>query len=382
MLRGAKQIPVYRESADASKAFSAAVAGGPRAGECVAIYPEATLTRDPDLWPMVGKTGAARVALETGAPVIPVAQWGPQELLPPYAKRPHLFPRKTMHVWAGPPVDLDGRSRAGPMDAALLHEVTERIMAAITALLEEIRGEQAPAVAVRPASSRACRVTGDPRRPAVTTEGHHRVSTPRQSLAALPTRGPRMTRVAVLGTGSWGTAFAMVLADAGTDVVLWGRRQELVRRDHPHPREPRLPAGHPAARDRAPRPPTPPRRSTAPRSWSSPCRRRRCAATSSTGSPTCRPDAVLVSLMKGIELGTTQRMSEVIAEVTGRRPERIAVVSGPTWPGRSPCGSPRASVVGLRRRGGRREAAAGLPRRRTSGPTRTPTWSASSSAAR
>ncbi len=56
---------------------------------------------------MVGKTGAARVALETGAPVIPVAQWGPQQLLAPYAKRPHFFPRKTMHVWAGPPVDLD-----------------------------------------------------------------------------------------------------------------------------------------------------------------------------------------------------------------------------------------------------------------------------------
>ena len=63
---------------------------------------------------MVGKTGAARVALETGAPVIPVAQWGPQEVLPPYSKRPHLFPRRTMHVRAGPPVDLsDVRGPAG-----------------------------------------------------------------------------------------------------------------------------------------------------------------------------------------------------------------------------------------------------------------------------
>ena len=79
---------------------------------------------------MVGKTGAARVALETGAPVVPVAQWGPQEILPPYGKRPHLFPRKTMHVWAGPPVDLDD-VRGRPVDAALLHEVTERIMAAV-----------------------------------------------------------------------------------------------------------------------------------------------------------------------------------------------------------------------------------------------------------
>ena len=115
MLRGAGQIPVYRESADASRAFSAAVAAV-RDGECVAFYPEATLTRDPDQWPMVGKTGAARVALETGAPVIPVAQWGPQELLAPYAKKPDLFPRKTMHVRAGPPVDLSDFA-GRPIDA-------------------------------------------------------------------------------------------------------------------------------------------------------------------------------------------------------------------------------------------------------------------------
>ena len=161
VLRGAKQIPVYRESADASRAFSAAVAAV-RAGECVGIYPEATLTRDPDLWPMVGKTGAARVALETGAPVIPIAQWGPQQLLPPYAKKPHLLPRPTMHVWAGPPVDLDD-VRDRPVDAVLLREVTERIMAAITSLLEEIRQEEAPAVRYDPRAE-GLPVTGNPRR--------------------------------------------------------------------------------------------------------------------------------------------------------------------------------------------------------------------------
>jgi 1-acyl-sn-glycerol-3-phosphate acyltransferase len=148
VLRGAEQIPVYRESGDASLAYAAAV-DAVRRGELVAIYPEATLTRDPGLWPMVGKTGAARVALETGAPVVPVAQWGPQEILPPYSKRPRLLPRRTVHVWAGPPVDLsdvEGR----PVDAELLHEVTERIMAAITTLLEDIRAERAPAVRFDP----------------------------------------------------------------------------------------------------------------------------------------------------------------------------------------------------------------------------------------
>ena len=162
VLRGAKQIPVYRESADASRAFSAAVEAV-RDGECVGIYPEATLTRDPDLWPMVGKTGAARVALETGAPVVPIAQWGPQELLPPYAKRPRLFPRATMHVWAGPPVDR-AEFQGRPIDGPLLRLVTERIMAAITELLEDIRGEQAPDVRFDLRDTELPR-TGNPRRP-------------------------------------------------------------------------------------------------------------------------------------------------------------------------------------------------------------------------
>jgi 1-acyl-sn-glycerol-3-phosphate acyltransferase len=162
VLRGAKQIPVYRESADASMAYRAAV-GAVRAGECVVIYPEATLTRDPGLWPMVGKTGAARVALETGAPVIPIAQWGPQTLLPPYAKRPHLVPRTTMHVWAGPPVDLS-EFRGRPIDAPLLRAATERIMADVTALLEQIRGEQAPDVRFDLRGTELPR-TGNPKHP-------------------------------------------------------------------------------------------------------------------------------------------------------------------------------------------------------------------------
>jgi 1-acyl-sn-glycerol-3-phosphate acyltransferase len=161
VLRGAKQIPVYRDSADASTAYAAAVEAVNR-GECVAIYPEATLTRDPDLWPMVGKTGAARVALATGAPVIPIAQWGPQDVLAPYRKRLHLFPRHTMHVKAGPPVDLS-EFAGRPVDALLLHEVTDKIMAAITALLEEIRGTKAPPVRFDPRRA-GLPTTGNPDR--------------------------------------------------------------------------------------------------------------------------------------------------------------------------------------------------------------------------
>jgi len=143
ILRGAEQIPVFRNTGRAADAFRAAVAAV-EDGKCVGVYPEGTLTRDPDLWPMVGKTGAARIALTTRCPVIPVAQWGPQDMLAPYSRRPRLLPRKTMHVLAGPPVDLTDLY-GHPLDGAVLREATNRIMAAITALLEELRGERAPA---------------------------------------------------------------------------------------------------------------------------------------------------------------------------------------------------------------------------------------------
>ena len=142
ILRGAQQIPVYRNSGQAADAFRAAVAAVEE-GKCVGVYPEGTLTRDPDLWPMVGKTGAARIALSTRCPVIPVAQWGPQELLEPYGRKVRLFPRKTMHVSAGPPVDLADLYDQ-PVTSALLREATARIMTALTAQLELLRGEKAP----------------------------------------------------------------------------------------------------------------------------------------------------------------------------------------------------------------------------------------------
>jgi 1-acyl-sn-glycerol-3-phosphate acyltransferase len=134
---GTDMIPVRRGSGDVSSVGAAAQAV--RDGACVVVYPEATITRDPHLWPMVGKTGAARIALATGAPVIPVAQWGAHRLLPPYAKRPNLWPRKTIDARAGAPVNLDDLTGIDPAVAA-----TERIMAAITAQLEIIRAEQAP----------------------------------------------------------------------------------------------------------------------------------------------------------------------------------------------------------------------------------------------
>ncbi len=140
-IRAAGQIAV-RRGADPTRTLDAAVAAV-QAGECVCIYPEGTITRDPGLWPMKGRTGAVRVALASGAPIVPVAQWGAQEVLVPYTKRLHLVPRKTMHVMAGPPVELDDL-RGQPLTKELLEDGTARVMAAITALLEQLRGEEAP----------------------------------------------------------------------------------------------------------------------------------------------------------------------------------------------------------------------------------------------
>ncbi len=162
LISGAAQIPVYRESGYASDAYRAAVAAV-REGRTVVILPEGTLTRDPDLWPMKGKTGAARVALQTRCPVIPVAQWGPQELLAPYAKRLRLLPRKTVSIAAGPPVDLADLYDRPIVDAELLQEATDRIMDAVTTLLEQLRGEPAPAVRFDPREA-GVPLTGNPRR--------------------------------------------------------------------------------------------------------------------------------------------------------------------------------------------------------------------------
>lgn len=143
IVRSAGQIPVYRLTTDASRSFSAA-AESVRRGECVIVYPEGTITRQPDMWPMTGKTGVARIALASGVPVVPVAQWGAHLILAPYAKLPHLFPPKTISMVAGPPVDLsDLRER--PLTPEVLREATNRVMDDITRLLEEIRGGQAPA---------------------------------------------------------------------------------------------------------------------------------------------------------------------------------------------------------------------------------------------
>jgi 1-acyl-sn-glycerol-3-phosphate acyltransferase len=143
--RSTGQIPIKRGSTDAVKALHEAEVALTRDGSSVIFYPEGTCTRDPDLWPMTAKTGVARLALTTGVPVVPVAHWGEQNLLPYGAKKPSLFPRKRIDFRAGPPVDLS-RFEGRPLTATVLKEATELIMGDITALQAQIRGEEPPAI--------------------------------------------------------------------------------------------------------------------------------------------------------------------------------------------------------------------------------------------
>jgi 1-acyl-sn-glycerol-3-phosphate acyltransferase len=146
------QLPVYRGQADAALVLRDAEQGV-RDGACVVFYPEGTVTRDPEMWPMQAKTGVARLALATGAPVVPVGHWGAQYILPYGSTKPHVIPRKTVHMIAGPPVDLS--EFAGmPLDTPTLRAATDKIMTEVAALVGKLRGEVPPAEPFHPAVAR------------------------------------------------------------------------------------------------------------------------------------------------------------------------------------------------------------------------------------
>jgi 1-acyl-sn-glycerol-3-phosphate acyltransferase len=142
VLKGARQIPVYRGSADAQQSLRAAH-DALEEGLVVVIYPEGTITRDPDGWPMTSRTGVARLALEHDVPVLPAARWGTRELYDHYRKKFRPLPRKTVVTKVGAPVDLSAY-RSRPQNIALLREVTDVLMNEVKGLLAEIREEQAP----------------------------------------------------------------------------------------------------------------------------------------------------------------------------------------------------------------------------------------------
>lgn len=159
LLRAVGQIPVARSGIDAARSLQGAEDALEQSASLI-IYPEGTCTRDPDLWPMVAKTGVARLALTTGKPVIPIAHFGAHRILAYRSKRFRPFPRKTVHVRAGQPVDLSAYQGL-PLTAATLQAATVDVMAAITELLAQIRDEQPPAEPYDPRKARAARRDDD-----------------------------------------------------------------------------------------------------------------------------------------------------------------------------------------------------------------------------
>ncbi|MCW2574500.1 MAG: plsC [Modestobacter sp.] len=148
ILRAAGQIPVSRGTSAASSSVHAAKATLDDGG-VVVIYPEGSVTRDPDWWPMQSRSGVARLALTTEAVVLPVAQWGPQRVHDYHTKRLHLRLRTPADYLVGEPADLSvqrAQVRAGhPLSAELLREVTDLLMAQVREQLGELRGERPPA---------------------------------------------------------------------------------------------------------------------------------------------------------------------------------------------------------------------------------------------
>lgn len=142
ILRAAGQIPVYRSGHRNDTPLKAAHAYL-AAGHTIAIFPEGTLTRSPELWPMRGKSGAIRLALETGVPVYPVGQWGSEQILPQYGSkfRPGFW--KPVNMIIGDEIDLNN-FRKRQLNPDELNQATKVVMQTITQLVEELRGEKAP----------------------------------------------------------------------------------------------------------------------------------------------------------------------------------------------------------------------------------------------
>lgn len=155
LISRAGSIPVYRASTSAGDSLVAAKEAL-QDGKLVVIYPEGTITKDPDGWPMHARTGVARLALhcaEHGVPVITAARWGTNFILNGYTKKFRPFPRKKVYINVAEPVDLSAY-RDRPVTNDLLREITDMLMNRVRDQLAEIRGEPAPAEFFVPGKAR------------------------------------------------------------------------------------------------------------------------------------------------------------------------------------------------------------------------------------
>ena len=155
MISGAGSIPVYRTSTAAGDSLVAA-REALRDGKLVVIYPEGTITKDPDGWPMRSRTGAARLALEClehDIPVFTVARWGTRDILNGYTRKFRPFPRKKVTHDVSAPVDLS-EFKGREIDNRLLRDVTLFLMTRVRDQLAGLRGEPAPEEFYNPAKAK------------------------------------------------------------------------------------------------------------------------------------------------------------------------------------------------------------------------------------
>ncbi|WP_371163723.1 lysophospholipid acyltransferase family protein [Buchananella felis] len=229
-LRRSGQVPVVRGSARAVEALSAAF-NALEKGEVIALFPEGTLTSNPDLWPMTAKLGAARLALASRVPVIPVGQWGAHALYRREGGVPRFWRRPRIVARVGKPVELS--DLYGRTDAAAYKEATHRIILALTSLVEELRGEQAPMP------------MWDSRRDGRTYDTSPRVHdvqwNPLLSVPAEQSRGGDITELL--------EREAAASAGGGYDSApyTWGKRADDAARPRPELAGPSVPASSPEA---------------------------------------------------------------------------------------------------------------------------------------
>lgn len=137
------QIPVFR-TGRANKDPMEAAYKVLRAGHCIGIFPEGSLTRDPKQWPMRARTGAVRLALEAGVPIVPLGQWGTEQVMDTYSSKIRPKPWHKVRMIIGKPIDMSAYiDKKNSVDDLI--ELSDKVMDEITKLVEELRGEKAPA---------------------------------------------------------------------------------------------------------------------------------------------------------------------------------------------------------------------------------------------
>ena len=136
------QIPVFRSGRGNSDPMESAYKVL-RAGHIIGIFPEGTLTRDPNQWPMRARTGALRLALETGVPIVPMGQWGTEAVMETYSSRIRPKPWHKVRMVIGKPMEMS-QYLGKKLSTEEMVAISDEIMVEITKLVEQLRGEKAP----------------------------------------------------------------------------------------------------------------------------------------------------------------------------------------------------------------------------------------------